>query len=687
MKFIYPSFLWALSLIIIPIIIHLVNFRRHQTVYFSNVNFLKRVKKETQRKSKLKQLLILLCRIMMIVFLVFAFAKPYKPVGFSQHKISGSVVCIYIDNSFSMAAEGPEGIGLESAKQKAFSIVNASQPDTKFALLTNDLSEKHYRFYSKQEIISLITEVSESYRHTNLTTILLRFNNLTANILKESEKRVFLISDFQKISSDFSNLKPDTLSTYNFVPVPINSVSNIYIDTCWFETPAHHVDQIENMNVRIVNHSEEEYYNLPVKLYINDSLKSLASIDLQSNEKKTVSMQYSNQHEGAQLGKIEISDYPIVYDNSIFFSYNVSSANNSLLIKSGQRKPDTKNFEALFINDPHITLDIITDDRIQISNLKNYSSIFLYELENISSGLAEELQKFVDNGGNLTIIPSLRCNLLEYNSLFTLLQSATFANLDTVTIPIGEVAYSHPLFSGVFKGTDNKVQLPSINKRYRFSVIQNISEVPVMTFADKSNALTVKNYGKGKLYTFAFPMSEKENHFIDHLLFIPTIYNIALYASSNQQLYSILGKDKFTYCTNPLEGVFQSPVLRNKITSKEYIPAIVKQEGNLIQMSVDENMDAGLYLVNVGKDQIGGVAINYDLKESDLTCYTTDELKALIGQSDIKHYNLLNEKNGNLSTAIEELDNGKQYWKLFIFMVLFFILLEASIIRLWDRIF
>lgn len=62
MRFIYPSFLWALLFTAIPIIIHLVNLRRHQTVYFSNVNFLKKVKKETQRKSKLKQLLILCSR-------------------------------------------------------------------------------------------------------------------------------------------------------------------------------------------------------------------------------------------------------------------------------------------------------------------------------------------------------------------------------------------------------------------------------------------------------------------------------------------------------------------------------------------------------------------------------------------------------------------------------------------------
>ena len=43
MSFVYPAFLFAASLIAIPVIIHLFNFRRYKTVYFSNVQFLKEV--------------------------------------------------------------------------------------------------------------------------------------------------------------------------------------------------------------------------------------------------------------------------------------------------------------------------------------------------------------------------------------------------------------------------------------------------------------------------------------------------------------------------------------------------------------------------------------------------------------------------------------------------------------------
>lgn len=62
MAFLNPSFLWALFAMAIPVIIHLINFRKPKVVYFSNTAFIEDVKKETRTKTKLKQILILIDR-------------------------------------------------------------------------------------------------------------------------------------------------------------------------------------------------------------------------------------------------------------------------------------------------------------------------------------------------------------------------------------------------------------------------------------------------------------------------------------------------------------------------------------------------------------------------------------------------------------------------------------------------
>ena len=81
MTFLYPSFLWALTALSIPIIIHLFNFRRTTKVFFSNTRFLRQIKEVTTAKRKLKHYLILASRLLFLLFLVLAFAQPVHAVA------------------------------------------------------------------------------------------------------------------------------------------------------------------------------------------------------------------------------------------------------------------------------------------------------------------------------------------------------------------------------------------------------------------------------------------------------------------------------------------------------------------------------------------------------------------------------------------------------------------------------
>jgi hypothetical protein len=79
MNFVYPSFLWALTALSIPIIIHLFNFRKTTRIYFSSNRFLRQVQEATTAKRRLKHYLILFSRLLFLLFLVLAFAQPIIP--------------------------------------------------------------------------------------------------------------------------------------------------------------------------------------------------------------------------------------------------------------------------------------------------------------------------------------------------------------------------------------------------------------------------------------------------------------------------------------------------------------------------------------------------------------------------------------------------------------------------------
>lgn len=679
-SFIYPNWLWALLLIAIPIIIHIVNLRMHKTIYFSNVNLLKRVQKETKRKSKLKQLLILACRIFIIIGLVMAFSKPYLPTGEDKKEQANQVVGIYIDNSFSMTAEGKEGKAIESAKQKAFAIVNGSKPNTRYALLTNDLSEQQNRFYSKNEIISLITEVNEEHNSIALSTIQLRFKNMMDNFLHQTEKSIYLISDFQKHSADLSNFDQDSSATYNFVPIPVNSISNIYIDTCWYDSPTHHFNQRELLNVRIVNQSETNYPQVPINFYLNDSLKAIASTTLSAGESKTIELNYTNLQQGLQLGRIEISDYPIVYDNNLFLAYQVKSELNTLVIHS--RSKENKYWKALFGQDEFIKLSIERSDRLQISALNSYETIILDELNSISSGLASSLREYVLQGGSMVIIPGTSIDSANYAQFTKILSTSSYSLSDTIEIPINDVAYDHSLYADVFKTNSEKVELPTIKNRYRFNGVNNSNETSILTFADETAALTIAQQGSGKIYKFAFPISDDQNKFRDHLLFLPTLFNITLQSSNLQKLYYTLGQEHSFDLNFTDLGQTQNIRLKNIDTQEEIIPTILNQQGNNIKLKSDDKIDAGLYEAFAGENEISGFAFNYQLNESNLVYYNKKEIKNLVSET-LKNSNIVEGTNQDLANTIEQLDRGKQLWRIFLFITLLFILVESAIIRFW----
>src|SRR5438128_4641791 len=76
MTFLQPMLLMALPLIGLPIVIHLINQRRYQTIRWAAMIFLLAANRMSRGYAKLRQWLILLFRTLAIAALVFAVSRP-----------------------------------------------------------------------------------------------------------------------------------------------------------------------------------------------------------------------------------------------------------------------------------------------------------------------------------------------------------------------------------------------------------------------------------------------------------------------------------------------------------------------------------------------------------------------------------------------------------------------------------
>ena len=226
MQFLYPGFLAALGFLAIPIIVHLFNFVRYKKIYFSNVHFLKEVKEQTQSRSKLKHLLVLAARLLVIFFLVFAFAQPFIPAKNAIIKQGTKAVSIYIDNSFSMAALGKNGTLLEEAKKDASEILKAFGPSDKFQLLTNDFLGKHQHWVNKKVFNEMLEEVKISPAVRKIDEVIGRQKDLIATA-NENVKLSYVISDFQQSGFNLAQLKSDSTISCHLIHLEGNKTPNV----------------------------------------------------------------------------------------------------------------------------------------------------------------------------------------------------------------------------------------------------------------------------------------------------------------------------------------------------------------------------------------------------------------------------------------------------------------------------
>ncbi|MFT7544810.1 MAG: hypothetical protein ACI8YO_001594, partial [Gammaproteobacteria bacterium] len=331
MKFVYPEFLYALFALLIPVIVHLFNFRRFKKINFSNVKFLEEVQLETQSKSRIKHLLVLFSRLLALAALVLAFCLPYWPVDDQQQIAGKKAISIYVDNSFSMNGENEQGLLIEQSKEMARDVARTYEESDRFQLLTNDFEGRHQRMVSREEFIEYVDEVKPTAQVKEISKVVQRMKEALA---REDivNKRGFILSDLQKSICDFNAIENDSSYFFNVVPIQQEDIANVFIDSVWFKVPVRQLNGNEELFVRVINQSDRELNNLGLKLMVNGTQKSLGTITIAANSSETSSLFFTNEQPGVKQCKVSISDYPITFDDNFYLSYDVSENINILRI-------------------------------------------------------------------------------------------------------------------------------------------------------------------------------------------------------------------------------------------------------------------------------------------------------------------------------------------------------------------
>lgn len=681
MQFINPWFLLGLLAIAIPVAIHLFNFRRYKKVFFTNVSFLKEVKLETRKQSQLRHLIVLLLRILAITALVLAFAQPFIPITDRPiNPKATSYVSIYIDNSFSMDCEGTGGTLLNDAKNKAANIASAYKSSDYFQLVTNDFEAKHRLFVNHDEFGGFADEVETGPVTRSLPDVIARQREAFSQV-GDGARVVYMLSDFQKNTTLFDRIKTDSTTDYYMVPLKSNTLANLYIDSCWFESPVHLVGQRVKLFVRIKNSSDTPVEKVPLKLILNNENKAVSSFNIGANSTSVITLNYTDNEAGIHNGTLSIMDNPLIYDDKFYLSYNIQKAIPILCI-SGD-KPNIY-LDLLLGKDSAFLFKNVDVNRIDYGAFASNNLIILNEVKEVSSGLAQELGKFIAGGGNLMVLPAADMDVQNYASFLGSIGSNTYGSLNQIKQKISYMNLQSNIYNDVFESVPENLDLPQVLSYYTINRSSRSDQELLLKMQNGDVFLSSQVCGNGKVYLFAVPLQTEFSNLPKHALVVPTMYKIAMLSHAQQKLYYIIGKDEVIDIPSGEEKVSDNVYKVKKTdTDIEIIPGQRKTVGLTSLLMHDQIHSDGNYGIWQGDNEVTDVSFNYNRNESDLSCYTPDEIKSILDKNNIKNVHLIDAKVKPISQIVTEMNQGIKLWKTFVLLALLFLAAEVILLRFW----
>lgn len=672
MSFLFPEFLFAWLLMAIPVIIHLFNFRKFKKVQFTHVQFLKEVQQQTSAAQKLKERLILACRMLAIFFLVLVFAQPYLKSSSTQEAYQKSVVSIYLDNSYSMEAVNREGSLLDEGKRKIKELVDAYGLNDRFQLITNNFEGKQQRLLDKSELLDELNTVKIAPFVRSYQSIINRQQEVLMQA-HDAQRSIYLLSDFQKQGELTSKLKADSSISIHAIPLVANPLPNVSVDSVYFLSPTHQPQSEESLVVKIHNDADKEVKAIPLRLNINGVQKALDNISLAAHQDVLDTLSFSGLSAGWQTASVSIKDYPITFDDNLNFTFEVKS---HLPVLGVYQDQPIKNIDIAYHTDDFFDFQEVNESQINYSDLGKYQLILLENLKSISPGLAQQLKQYALNGGNLTIFIPADADLSSYQQALQSFGTDYPSSLQKAEIKADQLNLQHPFFAGLFDKLPKNPDLPAASAYFKSSQLTRTTQQVLLSGNGKTPLLAIYPEEKGNIFISWMPLESDLSNLARHALFVPILFKMAFTGKQENPLFYTLGESN----SINLSGINlpENEVIKIKNKAIEIIPEWRQSANGALLYFADQIKDAGFYDVVYQNKVIQKIAFNDNRKESHEAFYSSNDLESELG---IPAKNILNGKAAPINQQIKEMNLGSSLWKLCLILSIIFLVIEILIIR------
>lgn len=635
MIFLNPFALWGLVILVIPIIIHLFNFRRYKKYFFSNLTVLQQLELKTQAVSRLKKLLILSTRLLGLFFLVISFSNPIlseSPVVDIQNRM------IYVDNSKSMQTMNGEGYSYFDLVTKALTGITNENVSS---ILVGTI-----KIHSVDELTDLVNGSG-----------IIDYSSVLLKGLNEHVDELVIYSDFQKSNKGINELLTDSLIVKNFIKVGDNQVANVFIDSVFLNSDILQTGQ-NILTVQLSNASKDPITGILIRLERNGLQIASVVTDLNESEKLNFDIGEGKAVSGDY--ELIIDDQSVLFDNHFYFVIRSQEISKVSLLYG---KTPSKYISEVYGNAEFFDFESYSIENTSFQELTNSDLIILDDLNQIPEWLSEQLKQF---NGKVLVIPNVKADLKSYSALLGFQIDSIHAEKSSLSVK----SLEHSIFNNVLKAKSTSVSVPDFTQLFvaKGKFIELLNN-------NLNENLAVETFNQ-KFIFFTFPLTEEYTNLHKHALFVPIMYSLAKPQLVQKFSYSLSDEeiiiDRFDLSINDILTLTKG--------SESYILPF-RFSNNQIVIDVPETLqEPGIYSLKNGQDTLIHLAFNYDKRESDLRSYTLEELQTLA--SGFKNVNVSAIQDlGDIESDLNQKTQDNSLWKYALLLALLFLLSESILLR------
>lgn len=688
MTFLNPAVLFGLLAASIPIIIHLLNLRKLKKIDFSTLQFLKELQKNKIRKIKIKQWLLLALRVLIILAIVTAFARPtIVGVSIGGTTSAAKTTAVFIlDDTFSMSVVDQNGSYFNQAKEAIKNILTQFEEGDEFGLVLVSHQPDEIEMTSNlNKFVQEVDATNISYASGKLNNSIIKAAELIGEA-KNFNKEIYVLTDFQKgrlaNEDEIIDLKEQLgeqvrLYTFNYSG---KEVFNFGIDDLKLNTQIFEKDKPVKFEATLKNYSERTKDNLVVSLFINGERLAQQSINLNSGESKIANLEASARNFGYNDAIIEIEEDDIIQDNKRYTSFFISEKIPVLILADDVN--DTKLIEAALKSvseKGYFDITIKKTEQISGVSLNNFQVIIL--LSDNFGNESVKLNQFLSSGKGIIIFPPSENGSSGFNSSLNsigITSAGSFVKLEAgQSIHFSETDFNHPLFENIFMD-EKKKQIESPEIFSYFKINPGGKGKSIIKLQDESSFLSEYSIGDGKVLLFSSSPVFSWSDFPIKGIFAPLVTKSVMYLSAyNKNEVNYFAGE--TINVNVAERTLPQIKIVRPDKSEDFINIDENQTSDFISYAATSL--AGNYEFLSGEKLLASANVNTDPAESVTEYLTESDFDEYLEKINFNGKHIIIDKNENPTQMILQARFGSELWRYFVLIAILLALVEMTIAR------